>query len=117
MTEHPEKRLLTAEEMLTKSIQNNLDLPRFYANNAGLNITQWDVRLVFGEIVGKEDEGRKGLIEPKVAVSISLHLAKALGEMLTKNIERYEETFGKINLPEAKDQEKEALPSPTASAE
>lgn len=67
---------------------------RAYSNYVGLSISPLDVRLAFSEIVGFE--GEQLLLEPHAFVTMSLPTAKALLQVLHKNISVFEERFGTI---------------------
>jgi Protein of unknown function (DUF3467) len=69
---------------------------KIYANNIEMNVTHWDMSLIFGEIVG--EEGDKPIVEQKVKVNMSKEFTKALLNLLTVNIAAYEKQYGEITV-------------------
>lgn len=55
-----------------------------YANNANINLGQLDASLIFGEIVGNDEDG-KNLVIPKVKVVMALPFVRALQALLTSD--------------------------------
>ena len=84
---------------------------RFYANSAQIEVTPWDFRLIFGELV---KTGSKPKVEQSVAVIMSPQHAKALLGVLAANLREYESKIGKIDLPAGLLQEPAAPEKPTA---
>jgi hypothetical protein len=68
-----------------------------YTNNASLNITAFDVQLVFGEMTDANAEGQL-TVERKVKITMSPQHAKVLTVLLARNISKYEDQFGPISL-------------------
>jgi hypothetical protein len=69
----------------------------FYTNNISYAISAVDLVLIFGEIV---NTGKSVHIEQRARVTMTLVQAKILRDMLTQNIARFEEKFGKVTIPE-----------------
>jgi len=79
------------------------DVPTFYANNAQLVSTPWDLRINFGELTGPPQDGMLPLRNP-VSVVMSWAHAKALVSVLAANLSNYEASFGEIRIgPKASD--------------
>lgn len=70
---------------------------KIYANNVGVGITNWDMTLTFGEIMGKNEKGLP-VIEQKVKVNMTREFMKAFSNLLIANIKVYEEKYGEINV-------------------
>src|SRR5690242_19045509 len=70
---------------------------RFYANNAQIEVTPWDFRLIFGELINTGANKLK--VEQSVAIVMSPQHAKALLSILATNLREYEGKIGKIDLP------------------
>lgn len=69
---------------------------KIYANNVQMGISMWDMHLTFGEIVDEKD-GRPQ-VEQKVKVNMSKEFLKALCNLMTVNIARFEERNGPIQI-------------------
>jgi hypothetical protein len=66
-----------------------------YANSVRFAAAPWDFSLVFGQtIVDVVDDLH---IEDKVTVTLSPQTAKAMADILNKNLEDYERQFGEIH--------------------
>ena len=61
-----------------------------YVNASFASVSNWDVRFVFGERLPSDN------IEPRAAIVMSHQQAKALSEMLARNIEKLEAVMGPI---------------------
>lgn len=68
-----------------------------YSNNTQLQMSAFDVRLIFNESANISGESQQ--IEQKFAVVLSLHHAKVFSQMLTKMITEYEQQIGALKLP------------------
>jgi hypothetical protein len=73
------------------------DYFRYYANSIAINMSGWDVGLIFGEIAGDRDG--KAVIEESVKILISRETAKVLNKILTDQIAKYEKVYGVIRIP------------------
>jgi Protein of unknown function (DUF3467) len=96
---------------------------RTYANSVAVGFSQWDMYLLFGDILGKQEEAgeQKTAIEETVQINLTREVAKALAGILLEKITQYESQFGEIKLPVTKKPEQpEASPvmeSPAADAD
>ena len=65
-----------------------------YANSVRFAAAPWDFSLVFGQtIVDQVDDLH---IEDKITVTLSPQTARAMADILNKNLEDYERQFGEI---------------------
>ena len=71
-------------------------LPEFYANVVNFGGTAFDIRLVFGQIIKREEQEE---FEPRVAITLPWLQAKALSIYLQLNLFAYEKVNGKIDIP------------------
>ena len=58
-----------------------------YTNNASMNLTAFDVQIVFGEMV--DSEGDNITVEKKVKIAMSPQHAKILTGLMVRNIQQY----------------------------
>jgi hypothetical protein len=72
-------------------------VPSFYANNANIKSTFWDVVVDFGQIRGTE--GKALLVEPTATVVMSWPHAKAFLGIMQNIVKNYETQFGEIVMP------------------
>jgi hypothetical protein len=88
-----------------------------YANDTKLAYTNYDVRMVFGEVVDVLPD--KIIVEQRAQVTISYLHAKFLIHALNQAVLQYEAVFGEIKLPqEVADlnfSKAQGTPSPEAS--
>lgn len=96
MKEVPKTALENDENQLR--VQDD-EFRRVYANNVSLHMSQWDVGLIFGEIIGVRDDN-KAIVLEKVKINMSKELAKVVAMLLGANISAYERDNGEIKLPE-----------------
>ena len=82
----PEEKQRQAEEILSQAIGF------LYVNNSYMSISNWDVRLIFCERLPSEKS------EQRAAITMSHGHAKALAELLSKNVEKLEAAFGPIRF-------------------
>ena len=80
----------------TRTIQRNRaeDYVHVYANSVEVGISNWDLRLAFGEIV--EADERKVVLEQRATVIMSPQHAKVFVGLLVQNVAAYEQQFGEI---------------------
>ena len=83
------KKRPTNAAKFTKSLEG---LPTFYANNTNVTISAYDFKLIFSQIVESTDN--KVNVEPQAIVFMSPQHAKAIADLLTKQIRTYEERTG-----------------------
>lgn len=69
-------------------------LPGYYVNAVNIIVTNWDFRLLLGE-VGPVSGGKVG-IKPLASIVMSPEHTKALLQVLTKNVADYEKQHGEI---------------------
>jgi hypothetical protein len=75
------------------------DSPSYYANNVHLNVSLFDFRFVFGEILtATVDELR---VRSRCSVVMSPQHAKMLAKVLSDNVKDYEQRHGEISLKTA----------------
>ena len=70
------------------------DLASYYANNTGIVVTPWDISLLFGRIV--DMKGDKVLVDQFAKVTMSPQHAKAVHDLIGKQLEQYEVVHGRI---------------------
>ncbi|MGB7201471.1 MAG: DUF3467 domain-containing protein [Pyrinomonadaceae bacterium] len=70
---------------------------KIYTNNVGFGATNWDTSLIFGEIMGLDENGNP-VVEQKVKVNMTREFMKALSNLLATNVKEYEEKFGEISF-------------------
>jgi hypothetical protein len=104
MTHKEYKMPDTNEEGVVRANINRLQLPRsadfreYYANDTQIQVTPWDVRLMFGVITDSPDP--EAVAVQRVAdVRLSLSHAKKIVEILAGQIKLYEARIGHIALP------------------
>jgi hypothetical protein len=68
-----------------------------YANNTQVSWTNFDVRMLFGEVVDNQPD--KIVVEQRAQVTVSYLEAKLLILLLTQAVTRHEATFGEIKIP------------------
>jgi Protein of unknown function (DUF3467) len=68
-----------------------------YSNDIQLGFTNYDLRMLFGELV--EANPQKIVIEQRVQVTLSYLQAKLLAMMLAQAIQQHETVFGEVKLP------------------
>ena len=79
---------------------------KVYSNHTGISLTNFDVRFIFGQIEAKmeqvqpaKDNTQELTVIVEGVVNMSPLHAKLFCVNLQKNLDKYEEMFGKINLP------------------
>jgi hypothetical protein len=70
-----------------------------YSNDTQIQMTPWDVRLIFGEIEDVKVEGPAIKIRLTGEVRMSPQHAKRVAMILIQQLRGYEETIGPIPLP------------------
>ncbi len=80
------------------------DVVPVYANNVRFEMTAWDLRILFGQLM-PSSEG-KGLVDWHTDVTLPWAQAKLMHLYLGMNLMLYERENGRINVPAA------VLPSP-----
>lgn len=77
------------------------NLNSVYANHVNMIVSQWDMTLNFGEILGEGDDQRPVILH-KVKVTMSKELVKVLSLLLNSKLEEFEQANGEIKVPEVK---------------
>ncbi len=71
-----------------------------YSNDTQIQVTPWDVRIIFGEISeGATPEHPEVQIKATGQVRMSPQHAKKVVEILTASLAKYEQTFGQLPMP------------------
>ena len=81
------------------------DTPQsYYCNLVSIRMSIFDIVLECGKNVAVEENGEVRLeLNKECSIYMSPQHFKAMTIMLVRNLETYEKKFGKINLPEKKD--------------
>jgi hypothetical protein len=85
----------TREVQYTKGLDN---LPSFYVNNTSAMVSNFDVKLTFGQLSEASEE--KLVVDPQLVLFMSPQHAKAVVDLLATQLKAYEATHGPI--PQAK---------------
>ncbi len=96
-TGRPEKNATQVPQTAIKDVSTFGEAPSYYANNAEVKMSPWDIRFSLGEIQGLK-EG-KLLVKNLAIVHMSPIHAKAFSAILAKKIIQYEEKVGPIPTP------------------
>lgn len=77
-------------------------IPETYADSAGFRIGLYGISLEFGIIqaTSASYKGRAPIV-PRVRVHMSPQHAKVMAKLFVRNMQTYEETFGRIQIPKA----------------
>jgi hypothetical protein len=65
-----------------------------YANYVSCATSPWDLTIMFGRTVADNPDNPR--IEQRASVSLSPQTAKAMAQMLVRNLQSYEQQFGEI---------------------
>src|SRR5580698_4093433 len=90
----------SAQQPVTaRSFWRNENYEALYANNVQFESTEWDLKMIFGEL----DMGRKdgAGVEQHTAITVPWAQAKLLIYYLQLNVGIYEKIFGKIKIPDS----------------
>lgn len=74
----------------TNYVTANAGFPFVYANNAFMTLSDLDGSIIFGEVVGNDEESGKTLVVPKVKVVMATPFLRKLRDLLTDTIESYD---------------------------
>jgi uncharacterized protein DUF3467 len=74
---------------------NESDTPIYYASGLQVTVSPWDVTLKFSVREGDQPKD----VRPVANVILSPQHAWILARLLRKQVDAYEQTIGKINLP------------------
>jgi spore coat protein CotH len=85
---------------IKRVITQDSNFVSLYSNDTQIQITPWDVRLVFGEISeGATPERPEVSIKSNGQVTMSPQHAKKVAEILISSLAKYEQTFGPLPMP------------------
>ncbi len=84
-----DKPTLSAADQITY-VAPAAEFPFVYANNALMTFSDVDGSIIFGEVVGKDDESGKTMVIPKVKVVMANAFVRKLRDLLVANIETHE---------------------------
>jgi hypothetical protein len=85
---------------LNRELSTSPDFASLYTNDVQVQISPWDVRLIFGQIEsGPTKEKLTVTVKQVGEVRMSPQLAKKVATILTKQIQTYERRFGTIPQP------------------
>lgn len=90
----------TAKKKTSKKPERKLvverpeDLPTYYANRVGLQVTAWDFRFSFEELIEATEE--RQVAKVLAAVYLSPSHMKAVQGLIDRQIKLYEDTHGEI---------------------
>jgi hypothetical protein len=85
---------------INRQVEESPTFASLYANDTQLQITAWDVRMIFGVIVDSPTTERQTvLVRTLGEVRMSPQHAKKVSMILTQQLKRYEENIGPIALP------------------
>lgn len=84
-------------------IQRSSDYRENYANSVQVRVSVWDFYLAFGIVQTENVE--QPFIENMQGLYISPQQAKALVNVLSQNVNQYEQTFGEIILDAQQEQQ------------
>ena len=83
-----------------RTIVMDSNFASLYSNDTQVQVSPWDVRLIFGEISeGPTTERPEALIKCTGQVRMSPQHAKKLAEILMGSLATYERTFGPLPMP------------------
>jgi hypothetical protein len=97
--QQPEEAPALREEIITRPrgevpFKRSPDFRVIYANSVRFATAAWDFSLVFGQTI--VDVLNDLHIEDKVTVTLSPQTAKAMADILNRNLADYEQQFGEI---------------------
>ncbi len=67
-----------------------------YANQVELQITNWDFRFRFGEVIDQQSDGAS--VAERARIIMSPQHTKAFLNVLSENVRKYEAAFGEIRV-------------------
>ena len=83
------------KEKLNETNPVQVNVPEIYSNAALVNISPYEFEITLG-LGSSNYEG----VKPVVNLRLSPQYAKEFADILTRNVELYEESFGEIKIPE-----------------
>lgn len=84
------------EPVVYKWVKTKNEVPDIYCNFLQVSWTLFDVRFVLGQLVPTEPSSREFVVDERGNVTIAWPETKVLRDLLTKLVEKYEETNGEI---------------------
>lgn len=78
----PRKKKTETEAAENLSYVKQPEFPFLYANNAVINMGELDASIIFGEIVGRDEQGQ-AIVVPKAKVIMALPFILKLQELLS----------------------------------
>jgi len=95
--EVPQASTNNAQETPRVDVIKSPDFKMVYANNLSLHATAWDMHLTFGELY--KDVSGKEVLEQRLTIALSLHVAKALAAIVANGVANYEAQVGEVKMP------------------
>ncbi len=88
----------TGESVVTERKVVHLgDVPRYYTNNSEIAMTSFDLHIKFALIESSDDESL--YVKDQAIISMSLHHAKAVAQILSAYVTQFEKQHGKLFVP------------------
>ena len=94
-----------------ENAEQTSEAPLFYVNSARVRIAPYDFQFVLGQTKGPGPDDEL-LVSNAITVVMSPQHAKALSELLERNVRAFEEIMGPIQI---RDKDKATPPTPAAS--
>ncbi len=85
--------------IMNRQLSKSPSFATLYSNDTQVQITPWDIRLVFGLIQEVQAEPPMAVIEQVGEVRMSLQHAKRIMLILVEQLKNYEQNIGPIPLP------------------
>lgn len=89
-----EEDVTTTKEVQYISVKRSERFLEIYANYVSLATSPWDITIMFGRSVA--DDPNNPYIEQRLSATVSPQTAKAMAEMLWRNVRAYEQQYGEI---------------------
>src|ERR1700683_826897 len=90
-----------AEESPNSFFTRHENFESWYANNVQFHPSEWDLKLIFGELDWPPDAKGRVVVQQHTAISMSWRQAKILNYFLSLQIEFHESQMGKIGIPQS----------------
>ena len=90
----PPENVTTTKTIEDLSVRRSEHFIEIYANYVSLATSPWDITLMFGRAVA--DDPQKPYIEQRLSATLSPQAAKAMAELLVRNVMAYEQQYGEI---------------------
>lgn len=86
---------------INRVVEPSANYASIYANDAQVQLTPWDVRLIFGVISNIPSDDDPAVVVKQIGeVRVSLPMAKKMAMILIAQLAHYEKNVGPITLPE-----------------